>query len=412
MVNTALPAASTAPQTRPFQRISTVIGIDTRLLGMVGILAALWIALNILTGGIFLSPRNLINLTQQVAVVGIMATGMVMVIVSRNIDLSVGSLLGFIGMFGAIVQVQILPVGAWYTWIAAVVLMLAAGAALGALQGYWIAYRRVPAFIVTLGGLLIFRNGAWVLSDGKTISPVDETFQIFGGGINGTIGATWSWAVGIALIIAIAYRAASTRRRRLNHGFAVRPIAVEWLLVAVWIGLVVILVQVMNSYNRPRTEIPSGFPVPFLILLFTAVAMSVFSRWSRFGRYVFAIGGNPEAAALAGIDVKKVLLLVFVLMGFLSGLAAIVVTARLNAAASVTGTLTELNVIAAAVIGGTSLGGGIGTVFGAVIGAVIMQSLESGMVLMGIPTPLQKIVVGVVLVLAVWVDVMYRRQPT
>ena len=140
--------------------------------------------------------------------------------------------------------------------------------------------------------------------------------------------------------------------------------------------------------------------------------MIVFSRWSRFGRYVFAIGGNPEAAALAGIDVKKVLLLVFVLMGFLSGLAAIVVTARLNAAASVTGTLTELNVIAAAVIGGTSLGGGIGTVFGAVIGAVIMQSLESGMVLMGIPTPLQKIVVGVVLVLAVWVDVMYRRQPT
>ena len=411
MVNTTLPATA-APQEGALQRLSETIGIDVRLLGMVGVLAALWIVLNVLTNGIFLSPRNLINLTQQVAVVGIMATGMVLVIVSRNIDLSVGSLLGFVGMIGAIVQVQILAVGVWYNWVLTVIVMLGAGALIGALQGYWIAYRRVPAFIVTLGGLLIFRNGAWVISDGKTISPMDETFQVFGGGINGTIGATWSWVVGIGLIVTIVVLAIRSRRNRMSHGFTVRPLAVEWLLVALWIGLVVAFVTVVNSYNRPRTEIPSGFPVPFLILLLTTAAMIVLSRWSRFGRYVFAIGGNPEAAQLSGIDVKRVVLLVFTLMGFLAGLAAIVVTARLNAAASVTGTLTELNVIAAAVIGGTSLSGGVGTVIGAVIGAVIMQSLESGMVLLGVPTPLQKIVVGIVLVLAVWVDVIYRRQPT
>ena len=410
MVDSTFPAASAAPRLRLIQRLSAVIGIDTRLLGMVAILAVLWIVFDLLTNGIFLSPRNLFNLALQASVVGILATGMTLVIVARHIDLSVGSLLGFIGMFGAIMQVSVLPVGAWYTWIGACLLMLAMGALIGAFQGWWIAYRGVPAFVVTLGGLLIFRNGAWQLSEGKTISPLDETFRLIGGGIDGTIGAFWSWVVGALAMAAITWLSLRTRQKRRQYGFPVKPLAVEWALIAVWVALVVAFVQTMNSYNRPRTEIASGIPIPFLILMSVALAMTVIAKATKFGRYVYAIGGRPESAELAGVDVKRITLWIFILMGTLSALASIVVTARLNAAASVTGTMTELNVIAAAVIGGVSLTGGTGAVFGAVLGAVFIQSLENGMILLGIPTPTQRIVVGVVLILAVWVDVVYQKR--
>ena len=410
MADRPLRAATAPPRMNPLQRFSAAIGIDTHLLGMVGILAALWIAFDVLTNGIFLSPRNLFNLALQASVVGILATGMTLVIVARHIDLSVGSLLGFIGMFGAIVQVDMLPVGAWYTWIVTCLLMLVLGALIGALQGWWIAYRGVPAFVVTLGGLLIFRNGAWQLSEGKTISPLDETYRLIGGGIEGTIGEFWSWVTGAVAIAGITWLSLRTRKKRQRYGFPVKPLAVEWALIAVWIALVVAFVQTMNTYHRPRTEIPSGIPIPFLILLLVALGMTVVAKSTKFGRYVYAIGGRPESAELAGVDVKRITRFIFVVMGTLSALGAIVVTARLNAAASVTGTMTELNVIAAAVIGGVSLTGGTGAVFGAVLGAVFIQSLENGMILLGIPTPTQRIVVGVVLILAVWVDVVYQRR--
>ncbi|MFO1349799.1 MAG: sugar ABC transporter permease [Gammaproteobacteria bacterium] len=386
------------------------IGIDTRLLGMVAMLILIWIAFDVATQGVFLSPRNLFNLALQVSVVGIMASAMTLVIVARHIDLSVGSLLGFIGMFGALAQTVWLPAGAWYNWIAACVAMLALGALIGALQGYWVAYRGVPAFVVTLAGLLIFRNAAWLLSEGRTIAPLDETFQLIGGGIEGTIGAFWSWVVGAVASLAIVWYGLRTRRRRQRYGFPVKPLALEWLLMALAVGLVAAFVQTMNAYQRPRTEIASGIPIPFLILIVVTLAMAILAKATKFGRYVYAIGGRPESAVLAGIDVKRITLYIFMIMGGLSALAAIVITARLNAAASVTGTMTELNVIAAAVIGGVSLTGGVGTVFGAVLGAVFMQSLESGMVLLGVPTPVQRIVIGVVLVLAVWVDVVVQRR--
>jgi D-xylose transport system permease protein len=188
-----------------------------------------------------------------------------------------------------------------------------------------------------------------------------------------------------------------------------RSPAMHVLLIAIWGLCIVGFTAVMNAYQQPRSNIAMGIPIPVLILIGVTVAMSALASKHRFGRHVFAMGGSPENAELAGIDTRRLTVLVFALMGLLCGLASIVITARLNAGASVTGTMTELNVIAAAVIGGTSLAGGVGTVYGAIVGALIMQSLESGMILMGVATPLQRMVLALVLIAAVWVDMAYRR---
>ena len=165
---------------------------------------------------------------------------------------------------------------------------------------------------------------------------------------------------------------------------------------------------IMNSYQQPKTDIAMGIPIPVLILIGVTVIMTAIARKHKFGRHVFALGGSQESAELAGIDTRRLTVMVFVMMGLLCGLASIVITARLNAGASVTGTMTELNVIAAAVIGGTSLAGGVGTIYGGIVGALIMQSLESGMILIGVPTPLQRMVLALVLIVAVWIDMAYR----
>ena len=392
------------------ERASQLIGIDPRLLGMLLVLVTIWVVLNLSTGGSFLSARNLFNLSLQVAVVGIMATGMVLVIVSRNIDLSVGSVLGFVGVFGALLQTQYLGLGHAYTWWVTSILMLVVGTLIGAAQGAIVAYGGVPSFVVTLGGLLFFRNAAFQINLGATVAPLDDTFQLLGGGLNGTIGAFWSWVCAAIAIVAIAVSALTIRRKRQRFGFTVRPLVVEIAAVALWSGLVLAFVAVMNSYLQPKTNVPMGIAIPVLILIGVTLIMTVIARKTSFGRYVYAIGGNPESAVLAGISVKATIVKVFALMGLLAGVASIIITARLNAGASVTGTMTELNVIAAAVIGGTSLAGGIGTIYGAVLGAVFMQSLENGMVLLGVPTPMQKMVIAIVLVGAVWIDHLYQRS--
>jgi len=391
-------------------RVASGVGIDPRLLAMLGVLLAIWVVFDLLTGGLFLTARNLFNLSLQVAVVGIMATGMVLIIVSRHIDLSVGSQIGFLGVLGALWQTQWVGINTPTAWWSTCVLMLAAGVLIGAVQGWLVAYGRIPAFVVTLGGLLFLRNAAYQLNDGKTIAPLDDTFQLLGGGINGTLGATGSWLLGLAAVAGIAWSVVQGRRKRSAFGFAVRPPLVDALLVVVWSAAVLGFVAVMNAYKRPQSEIAMGIAIPVVILAGVTLAMTLLATRHRFGRHVYATGGNPESAELAGIDTRKMTVQVFALMGLLCGLAAIVITARLNAAATATGTMTELNVIAAAVIGGTSLAGGIGTIYGAVLGAVVMQSLESGMVLLGVPSPLQKMVLAVVLILAVWLDMAWRRR--
>ena len=393
-----------------FVRLTNFLDLDTRLFGLIFATALIWICFNFLTGGIFFSPRNLFNLTAQFSVVGIMATGMVLIIVARNIDLSVGSLLGFIGICGGMFQINILEYGNSFNWLYACLLMLVVGTLIGIFQGLLVAYFGIAAFIVTLGGLLIYRNGAWALSRGVTQAPLDENFLIIGGGRGGTIGEFWTWVVGLVACLIVIFYAFYIRRRRISYNFKVRKMWVEIMLLFIWVSIILGFAYMLNSYQRPKTDGGAGIPIPFLILVAVAAMMTLIANFTKFGRYVYAIGGNPESAELSGINVKKIIMMSFVLMGFLSAIASIVVTARIGAAATVTGTMTELNVIAAAVIGGTSLAGGVGTVYGAVLGALFMQSLENGMVLIGIPTPIQKIVIGFVLIFAVWLDSMYRRK--
>jgi len=407
MPNPAQPAAA---KENAFTRFRRQIDIDNRMLAMIMALLMIWVTLNILTGGIFFTARNMYNLAVQSSVVGIMATGMVLVIVSRNIDLSVGSLLGFTGMVIAYLQVHVFPLGAAWNWPLTILCGLVLGGLVGLWQGWWISYRGVPSFVTTLAGLLMFRGAAYLVTDGRTVAPMDKTYQILGGGIDGSIGATWSWILAGLVIVWMLTHTIMVRRSCLKYGFDVKPLWVQLLFLAIGTALVCGFVLVMNSYYKPRTEIPRGIPVPVLIMICVVVGMSLLAKITRFGRYVFAIGGNPEAAELSGIAVKKITTFVFMVMGILCGVAAVITTARLNAGANSMGMLTELNVIAAAVIGGTSLAGGQGAISGAILGAVIMQSLENGMVLLGISSAMRQLVIGAVLILAVWFDVVYNKK--
>jgi len=429
---TEQPQVPDQPVRGSFQAFVRMTEIDTRMLGMFVLLVVIWVAFHFWSGGTFLTPRNMWNLTVQTSVVAIMATGMVLVIVSRNIDLSVGSMLGFLGMFVAMLQAEWLPqyfgFDQWYTWIIALAAGLGLGAILGLLQGAVVAYAAVPSFIVTLGGLLIWRGLAWVLASGRTIAPMDSTFQLLGGGARGTVGGTVSWIIGGVASIAIILVLANRRRTRFKFGFRVRPLWADVALMVFGCAMVLFAIWFLNRNFMPEglamayaeergldwpaegLRIPFGIAIPVLIAIGTAIVMTFIATRRRFGRYVFGIGGNPEAAALAGIKTKRTIVMTFMLMGTLVGLAASVQVARLNSATSGLGTLQELYTIAAAVIGGTSLAGGVGSIFGAVLGALVMQSLQSGMVFVGIQTALQDVVIGVVLILAVAADVAYRRR--
>jgi D-xylose transport system permease protein len=384
---------------------------DTRLLAMLGVLGIIWFGSNILTGGIFLTPRNLFNLSLQVSVVAIMASGMILIIVTRHIDLSVGSQVGFLGVAGGLVQLQL--EGNPNAWWLACLLMLAGGMLIGFIQGALVAYARIPSFVVTLGGLLFLRNAAYELNNGTTIAPLDETFQILGGGQNGALGATLSWCAAGSGVLVVILRLLRTRNRKSRLGIRDQSQLFDLMMAGFWIVSAIGIVAVMNSYQRPGTDEAMGLAFPVLILIIVTAIMTLIAKQHKFGRHVFAVGGDPVSARLTGIDTDWVVVRVFILMGFLSGLASIVLTARLNAAASGAGTMMELYVIAAAVIGGTSLAGGVGTIFGGVVGALIMQSLQSAMVLMGVASPIQSMVLAGVLVFAVWVDTLWRaRRPS
>lgn len=422
----------------PVARVLQALEIDTRMLGMIAALIVIWIGFNVLSGGTFLSARNLWNLSVQSASIAIMATGMVLIIVSRNIDLSVGSMLGFLGYTMAMLQSVWIPQSLGlgleqpYTWVVTLVFGIALGAAIGGLQGFVVAFGGVPSFIVTLGGLLVWRGLIFRYAQGQTIAPLDRTFQMLGGGTVGTnVGALgeWpSWILGVVISLGIVGTLIASRRRKRRYGFPVRPMWAEVLVGVVACGIVLGTVWVANSYPLPPAVaeqyaqehgipvppgglfIPTGVAFPVVIMLVVTLVVTFLATRRRFGRYVYAIGGNPDAAALAGINVRRTMMLTFALMGSLAAVSAAVQTARLNAAVTSLGVQNELDVISAAVIGGTSFSGGIGTVPGAILGAVVMQSLRSGMVLLLVDSPTQDIVVGIVLVAAVGLDAVFRRR--
>ena len=430
----ARPSVGGSQSTNTFRRLLASTEIDTRMAGMIALMAVIWIGFNVLSGGLFLTPRNLWNLTVQSSSIGIMATGMVLIIVSRNIDLSVGAVLGFVGYTMAMVQAMWLPTNLGlgfdhpYTWIIAVAIGVGLGALIGGIQGFIISYGGVPSFIVTLGGLLVWRGLIFPYAQGQTIAPMDTTYQLLGGGPRGSLGDVGSWIIGLVACAAIVYSVVSNNRRRQAYGFPVRP---RWALMTV-IGLasaaVLGFVWLTNSYFWPPAlatqyaeahgiteppgglQIPTGIAFPVLILIGVTIVMTYIATRRRFGRYVYSIGGNPDAAELGGINTRRTIVGTFSLMGILVAISAVVQTARLNAAVTGLGVQNELDVIAAAVIGGTSFSGGIGTIPGAVLGAVVMQSLRSGMVLLRVDSPTQDIVVGIVLVTAVGLDSLLRRR--
>jgi D-xylose transport system permease protein len=431
-VDTEIPA-SDRPR-RTFGSLVQTAEVDTRLVGMLIALAIIWVGFNFLSGGLFLTSRNLWNLSVQSSSIAIMATGMVLIIVSRNIDLSIGSIVGITGYTMAMVQAIWIPgifnvgVNQPYTWIIALVLGIVLGALIGGFQGFIIAFLKVPAFIVTLGGLLVWRGLIFEMQSGQTIAPMDTTFKLLGGGPTGSAGELGSWAFALVASMAIVVLLVASRRRRQKYGFGVRPMWAEVTLIVASIVLVVGAAWVANSYPWPEALaaqyavehnitppaggliIPTGIAYPVLILIGVGIVMTFVARRLRFGRNVFAIGGNPEAAELAGINTRRTIMLTFVVMGILSAIAGAIGAARLNAGVTSLGQQNELDVIAAAVIGGTSFAGGIGTITGAVLGAVVMQSLRSGMVLLRFDSPIQDIVVGSVLVFAVGLDSIIRRR--
>ncbi|NIZ12174.1 sugar ABC transporter permease [Phaeobacter sp. HF9A] len=406
--------------------------LDVRLLGMIGAFVILCIGFNLVTDGRFLTPRNIFNLTIQTVSVAIMASGMVFVIVTRHIDLSVGALLATCSAVMAMTQTEFLPhvlglgLNHPLTWVLTVVVGLATGTLIGAFQGWMVGYLTIPAFIVTLGGFLVWRNVAWYLTDGQTIGPLDSTFLIFGG-TNGTLGVSLSWILGVVATVLALLTLWNSRRAKLAHEFPVKPLWAEGVMALIVSGAILGFVAVLNAYEIPtrrlarlfeaRGEVmPEGFtqgyglPISVLILIGVAVVMTVVAKRTRLGRYIFATGGNPDAAELSGINTRLLTVKIFAIMGFLCALSAVVASARLANHSNDIGTLDELRVIAAAVIGGTALSGGFGTIYGAILGALIMQSLQSGMAMVGVDAPFQNIVVGTVLVAAVFIDIVYRKR--
>jgi D-xylose transport system permease protein len=390
----------------------------------------------------------------QTSSIAVMSTGMVLLIVMRQIDLSVGSMLSMVAVVTAVLQVfnlsPLMGVGHPLIWPIAVICSIALGALVGAFNGALTAYAKIPAFIVTLGGLIAYSGLAFLAARGETVAPMDKTFEVFGGGIPiSWLGPFWSWIVALVVCAAIVFAIINGRRQRLRFKFPLRPVWAEVFLAALGSAAVLGTTLVMNSYPWPyklienyakanSVVIPAGienkdgtavcmaadkavrclegliyytgYSLPVLVALAVGLLMSFIATRTLFGRYVYAIGGNPEAAELAGINTKWMTVKVFALMGALVGVSSVISSARLNAATNALGLFNELYVIAAAVIGGTSLAGGVGTIYGAMLGALLMQSIISGMSLLNLPTAYQSIVVGVVLVLAVWLDQLYSRR--
>ena len=378
--------------------------IDWRMVLMSTVLVVIAVVFNVLSEGIFLSPENLYNIAQQTAVVGILATVMVLIIVARHIDLSVGSVMGFVG-----VLIAFLIYTADWSWQAACLMGLAAAIAVSMYQGALTAFVGVPSFVVTLGGLMSFRGAAYLVADGKTQPLADPFFLKLGGGYNGGIGTTASWILAALLCCGLLLAMLNKRRAKKIYGVPTNPAWVDLVLVLIPVAIVLAFVATMNAYHIPNKDAPQGVPIPVLIWGAVALVISFLVHRTRFGRYIFAIGGNPDAAALVGIPVRRVTMLLFLLLAVLITIAAIVAISRLNAGTNSLGNNLELLVIAATVIGGTALAGGSGTIIGSVLGALIMQCIDSGMLLLDVSIGMRYIIIGQVLIAAVVFDVAYRK---
>lgn len=361
---------------------------------MVFALIAIWIYFHFSTNHIFLDPRNFSNLMRQTSVTGVLAVGMLMVIITAQIDLSIGSVVGLAGGIAAIAQ------GWWgYGLIPSLAAGVAVAIAIGAAQGSLTAYLNIPAFIVTLGGLLAWRGVILGLSRGETIPLRLQSFKAIG---QNYVDPRAGWILAALSIAAVVWMTIARNRARRRHHLEVPGFGLTALRIVLPSAVILWFIYTMNTYE--------GVPIPVIILIAIALAGVFLTQNTTFGRYLYAIGGNPDAARLSGINIRKHILAVFCIMGGLAGVASIIYTARVGSASPDAGQLLELDAIAACVIGGTSLMGGRGTVFGAILGAVIMASLDNGMSLMRVQPYSQMIIKGAILVAAVGLDMAGRRR--
>lgn len=403
-------ATATAPPPHPqSHERETIAGAlkvalrrDVRQYGMLVALAAILALFSVWTNGVILRPLNVTNLVAQNSYILILAIGMIIVIIAGHIDLSVGSIAAFIGAMSAVLMVR-----ADLPWPLVVVLGLVAGAAIGAFQGYWIAYVGIPSFIVTLAGMLAFRGLTQITLDGQSIAPFPTGFQHISNGFlpeGGPLSGFHDLTLLLAVILAgaVIWQQVRQRRETTGYGFPVIPLPLFLLKVAAMVATLMTVAFTFASYK--------GVPVVLLILLVLMVVYSFVMRSTVVGRHIYAVGGNEPAARLSGVRSPRVSFLVFVNMGVLAALAGMVFAARLNAATPGAGFNFELEAIAAAFIGGASMSGGVGTVLGAVIGGLVLGVLNNGMSLVGLGVDYQQVIKGAVLLAAVGFDIYNKRR--
>jgi D-xylose transport system permease protein len=361
---------------------------------MLGALILIWLYFHWATDSVFLTSRNLSNLMLQTSVTGVLAVGMLMVIVAGQIDLSVGSVLGLAGGVAAICLTN-LGFGLMPSILAAILIAVS----IGLVHGTLAAYGKIPAFIVTLGGLLAWRGAIKGISQSETIRIENDIFISIG---QSYVAPIIGWILAGAAILIILFFV--FRQMRAQKTYAVEGVnaANTFAVPAVQVVVVLAFIYVMNSY--------AGVPIPVLILLAIALAGVFITNNTTFGRYLYAVGGNADAARLSGINNERIILWVYGLLGFCTGVAALIYTARVGSASPDAGGLKELDAIAACVIGGASLMGGRGTIFGACLGALIMASLDNGMSLLNVKDFMQDIIKGSILVAAVGLDMVGRKQ--
>ncbi len=363
-----------------------------KIMALLIAIALIWAFFSWKTEGGFVTPRNLSNLLRQMSITGILACGMVLVIIAGEIDLSVGSMLGLLGGVAAVLNVTHhlpLPLN--------LLLVLLMGLALGLFNGYLTAYMRIPSFIVGLGGMLAFRGILLGVTGGLTIAPVSSDLVYLG---QGYLPPQFGIVLGIGLFLLALGLSWRQRSNRLRHDLPVPPVWRDTVRVLLIGAVLLAFVRTLNTYD--------GIPVPVLLLLALLGLFSYITSQTVFGRRIYSVGSNMEATRLSGVNVQAVKLWVFGIMGVMCALAGLVNTARLAAGSPSAGNMGELDAIAACFIGGTSMRGGSGTVYGALIGALVMASLDNGMSMLDVDTYWQMIVKGSILMLAVWVDVSTR----
>jgi D-xylose transport system permease protein len=366
-------------------------------------LIVIWGIFAIVTKGGYLSPQNISNLFRQMTVTSFLAAGMVLVMVTGGIDLSVGKLAGFVSVIVALFQrdiwIHIIPDQPILAACLSVLVGLIVGTLFGVFQAYIIAYLRVPAFIVTLGGQFILNGGILLATGGQTIAANQPGFSAIA---QGYLPPVAGWILGVAVVIILFVLMFKNRRTKVKYGFELKPIVQDVLSTVFFSLLVLVYVFFVNKYN--------GVQIPVLILAITVIIVSYVSTNTRFGRYAYAIGGNREAARLSGINIKKQIFLIFVLMGLLCGLGGVVLASYVGYGTIAAGSGYELDAIASCVLGGTSTLGGSGTIFGALVGALIMTSLNTGLQMMNVAPAWQYVLRGFVLVLAVVIDVYFKKS--